>query len=54
MIRIGGVDYDGATAPALGTSYADYTQLYDRLDPAGNAWTITTVNGMEAGAKVVS
>ena len=54
VIRIGGVDYDGATAPALGTSYADYTQLYDRLDPAGNAWTITTVNGMEAGAKVVS
>jgi hypothetical protein len=54
VLRIGSTDYDGTTTPGLGTSYADYTQLYDRVDPAGNPWSIATVNAMEAGAKVVT
>jgi hypothetical protein len=54
VIRISGVNYDGTTSAGMTTSYLDYTQLYDRLDPAGNAWTKTTIDAMEAGAKEVA
>jgi len=54
VIRIGGVNYDGTTTAGLTAGYIGYTQIYDRLDPSGAAWTIATVNGMEAGAKEVA
>ena len=54
VIRTGGVNYDGTTTAGLSTSYLDYTQLYDRLDPAGSAWSIATVNAMEVGVKEVA
>lgn len=54
VLRTGGTDYDGTTTPELSASYVDYTQLYDRLDPSGAAWSISTVNAMEAGVKEVA
>lgn len=54
VIRISGTDYDGTTSVPLGVEYMDYTQLYDRLDPSGAAWTTATVNAMEAGVKEVA
>jgi hypothetical protein len=54
VLRIGGTDYDGTTSPGLTATYTDYTQLHDRLDPAGNAWSVATVNAMEAGVKEVA
>jgi len=54
VLRISGTNYDGTTTAGLGTDYTDYTQLYDRLDPVGNAWSIATVNAMEAGVKEVA
>jgi len=54
VVRIGSTNYDGTTTAALGSSYADYTQLYDRLDPSGATWTISTVNAMETGVKEIA
>jgi len=54
ILRTGGTDYAGTTSPSLGSDYMDYKQLYERLDPVGNAWSIATVNAMEAGVKEVA
>jgi hypothetical protein len=54
VIRIGSTNYDGTTTAGLTSSYANYKQLYDRLDPSGASWTAATVNAMEAGAKEVA
>lgn len=54
VIRLGGVNYDGTTSAGLSTSYLVYSQIYDRLDPAGNAWSVTNVNAMETGVKTVA
>jgi hypothetical protein len=54
VIRISGTDYDGTTTAGLSTSYLGYQQIYDRLDPSGAAWSIATVNAMEAGVKEVA
>jgi len=54
VIRKSGVNYDGTTTAALGASYVDYMQLYDRQDPAGVDWSIATVNAMEVGVKEVA
>jgi len=54
VIRTGGTDYDGTTTAGLSSSYLDYRQLYDRVDPSGADWTIATVNAMEAGVKEVA
>jgi hypothetical protein len=54
VIRTGGTDYAGTTTAALGASYLDYTQLYDRQDPVAADWSVTTVNGMEVGVKEVA
>jgi predicted CxxxxCH...CXXCH cytochrome family protein len=49
-LRIGGTNYDGATEHTLQTTYATYSQTWT-TNPAGGAWTWTTINGMEAGVK---
>jgi len=54
VIRTGGTNYAGTTTAALGSSYLDYTQLYDRQDPVAADWSVTTVNGMEVGVKEVA
>jgi len=54
VLRVGGTDYDGTTTGGLAASYLDYKQLYERLDPSGAAWTVSTVNAMEAGVKEVA
>jgi len=54
VVVIGGTPYDGTTTAALSSSYADYTQLYDRLDPSGATWTASTVNAMETGVKEIA
>jgi len=54
VIRTGGTNYAGTTTAALGSSYLDYTQLYDRQDPVAANWSVTTVNGMEVGVKEVA
>jgi len=53
ILRISGTDYVGTTAPALGSGYLVYNQLYERLDPSSAVWTVATVNAMEAGVKEV-
>jgi len=54
VIRIGSTNYDGTTTPGLSSSFTDFTQIYDRLDPSGAGWTVSTVNAMEAGVKEVA
>jgi len=54
VLRISGTNHDGTTTPGLSTDYVTYVQTYDRLDPVGNAWSIATVNAMEAGVKEVA
>lgn len=53
VVRIGGSNYDGVTAPALTTSYQYYPQLYDQA-PSGADWTIAMVNAAEFGVKEVA
>jgi hypothetical protein len=53
VIRSGGADYDGTAASVLDNYF--YASEIRETDPAtGTAWTITGVNAMEAGIKVVS
>lgn len=52
MVRSGAVDAVGANVN-LGNAYIDLTQVYE-LDPGGAAWTIATVNALEAGVKAVA
>jgi hypothetical protein len=54
LLRIGGADYVGTTQ-SLGTSYAFLTQIYD-TEPVGGtpAWSVTDVNAMEGGYKLIS
>lgn len=52
--RVGGADYDGATA-ALTTSYAYFAELREHTPEGSPAdWTISSVNAMEFGAKVAA
>ncbi len=54
VLRISSTNYDGTTTAGLTTTYNDYMQVYDRVDPAGSAWSLSTVNAMEAGVKEVT
>lgn len=53
VLRISGTDYAG-TAVALSTSYQALAQVYDVSPATSTAWTISEVNGAEAGYKLVS
>lgn len=52
VIRMGGINYDGTTTVGLPDTYLDYTQIYDRVSPDGNAWTPTSFNNAEYGVVV--
>lgn len=51
-VRSGGTNAF-ATTVTLGASYAYYPGLHE-LDPAAAAWTVTTVNSIEAGYKLIA
>jgi hypothetical protein len=53
VIRVGGVDYTGATLPALTTSYTMATELLNQ-DPAAADWTVASVNAAEWGVEVIT
>jgi len=53
VLRIGGVDYDGAADIAIDADYDYYTEILDQDPNAGpGAWTVAAINGMEAGVKI--
>lgn len=52
VIRSGGTLYDGTTR-ALSTSYVGYYERYTINPATGLAWTVSDVNGLEAGMEVV-
>jgi len=53
VLRIGGVDYDGAADIAIDADYDYYTEILDQDPDAGpGAWTVAAINGMEAGVKI--
>ena len=53
VLRIGGVDYDGAVDIAIDADYDYYPEILDEDPDAGpGAWTVAAVNGMEVGVKV--
>lgn len=51
-VRSGGSN-SFATTISVGSSYAYYPGIFE-LDPASAAWTVTTVNSIEAGYKLIS
>lgn len=52
VMRSGGTLYDGATR-ALNTTYTGYYDLYENNPNTTIAWTVSDVNGIEAGMEVV-
>ena len=52
-IRHAGTNYDG-TAVTLTTSYANYYQVYETNPGTSVAWTISDINNMEAGVKIIA
>lgn len=50
IVKAGGVESAGVSK-ALTTAYKAYEEVLP-LDPNGNPWTATTVNGVQAGVKV--
>lgn len=53
VVRSAGVEQDGAEN-FLGTSFLLYREEPFDGDPSGNQWTISSINAMEAGAKVTT
>ena len=52
ILRIGGVDYQGADI-AIDADYDYYPEILDEDPDAGpGAWTVAAVNGMEIGVKI--
>ena len=53
VLRIGGVDYDGAVDIAIDADYDYYPEIFDEDPNAGpGVWTAAAVNGMEVGVKI--
>ena len=53
MFRIGGVNYTGTTV-GLSTSYGYSLQVYETSPATGLAWTVSEIDGAEAGITLVS
>jgi len=49
FLRIGGVDYDGATTFTATATSAFFSQYWSNNPATGNAWTDSDIDGMEAG-----
>lgn len=54
VIRIGGVDYNGADTPVLSATMRPFSELIEVSPATSTAWTISEVNGTEAGFEVRS
>lgn len=52
VLRIGGVDYDGAVDIAIDADYDYYPEILDEDPDVPGAWTVAAVNGMELGVKI--
>ena len=53
ILRVGGVDYQGAADIAIDAAYDYYPEILDEDPNAGpGAWTVAAINGMEAGVKI--
>lgn len=53
MIRTNSTDVVGATR-ALSTTFTTYTDVYELNPVTGLPWTVTEINALQAGAKVVT
>lgn len=53
LLRSGGSDNTGTTV-SLSTSYAYYNQIYETNPITAAVWTVSDVNGLEAGAVVIA
>lgn len=49
QLRIGGVDYDGATTHTATSSYKCYTEIWNTNPATGLAWTDSDIDGLQAG-----
>lgn len=54
VIRIGGTDYNGADTPVLSASVRYFSEVLPVSVATAAAWTISEVNGLEAGFEVRS
>ena len=52
VIRIAATDYNGADLPSLSASMVPYSELIEKSPATAVSWTISEVNGMEAGFEV--
>lgn len=50
VVRVGGVDYDGATMQQMYNTYRNYQSAWV-TNPAGGNWNIAAVNALEAGVQ---
>ena len=53
IVKEGATETDGTTN-SLSDNYLYFTDYYDTNPDTASAWTITEVNGMEAGIKLIS
>jgi hypothetical protein len=53
LFRIGSTDYVGSTL-GLSSSYQNLGQIYDNSPATATSWTVSEVNGLEAGYKLIS
>lgn len=54
VFHIGVTDYVGANLPNLSTTYTYLPQVFETSPATATAWTITEVNGLELGQKVIA
>lgn len=47
-LRLASVDYNGASQAQLNGTYDYYLEMW-QTDPGGGEWTVSDVDGMEAG-----
>lgn len=53
LLRIAGADYFAPTQ-TMATGYVDYTQMYEQNPATSADWTVSDVNNIEAGEKVIT
>lgn len=53
VVRIGGIDYIGATRAIGDGTYLYYLQVWDGNSPDGNPWTVNTASNSEFGVRTI-
>ena len=53
VVRIGGVDYIGASIAGMSTAYQDKVAIYERSPATSAPWTVSEIDGAEFGLKLV-